>query len=54
MFAAKAHDDEFCEIGNTGPAGHQLSWKEANLTIDLELDWLVFHEVLFLERQDKV
>lgn len=50
MLATEAHNDEFGEVGNTGSAGHELSWKEANFTIDLELDWFILHEVFLLER----
>jgi len=54
MLATEAHNDEFGEVGNTGSAGHELSWKMANFTIDFEFDWLVFHEIFLLKRLDKV
>ena len=54
MLAIQAHNDEFSEVGNTCSAGYELSWKIANLTIDFELDWLVFHEIFLFEREDEV
>ena len=54
MLATEAHNDKLSEVWDTCSAGHEFSGKIANFAIDFELDWLVFHEIFLLKREDEV